>query len=118
VLDVIKDERLLERATEMGARMRSRLEEMSLRNDLMPMAAIRGLGAMVGFDIVKQRGGSEPDPTGTRRVTMGALARGLVLLSCGVHASTIRILVPLTAPDAIVDEGMDILQEALRSAVA
>jgi 4-aminobutyrate aminotransferase / (S)-3-amino-2-methylpropionate transaminase / 5-aminovalerate transaminase len=118
VLDVIEDERLLDRATEMGARMRSRLEEMSLRNDLMPMAAIRGLGAMVGFDIVSQHGGSEPDAAGTRRVTMGALERGLVVLSCGVHVSTIRILVPLTAPDAIVDEGMDILQEALRGGVA
>jgi 4-aminobutyrate aminotransferase/(S)-3-amino-2-methylpropionate transaminase len=118
VLDVIADERLLDRATEMGARMRSRLEEMSLRNDVVPMAAIRGLGAMVGFDIVKRRGGSEPDPDTTRRVMMQALERGLVLLSCGVHASTIRILAPLTAPDAIVQEGMDILQEALRGAVA
>ncbi len=65
------------------------------------MSAIRGPGAMVAFDVVKSRGGEEPDADATKRVTAAALAEGLVLLSCGVHANTIRILMPLTISDAI-----------------
>ena len=89
---------------------------MARRNDLMPIAAIRGLGAMVGFDIVNERGGlREPDAEATtKQVTRAALERGLVLLSCGVDANVIRILVPLTASDAIVDEGMSILGASLQ----
>ena len=69
------------------------------------MDAIRGPGAMVAFDVVKGRGGSEPDADATKRVTQAALAEGLVLLSCGVHANTIRILMPLTVPDATPGRG-------------
>ena len=56
-------------------------------------------------NIVKNPGGDEPDPVATKRVVQRAYGSGLVLLSCGTSANTIRILVPLTAEDAIVDEG-------------
>jgi 4-aminobutyrate aminotransferase/(S)-3-amino-2-methylpropionate transaminase len=114
VLDVIDEERLLDRSTAIGERIRTHIEDMARRNDLQPIDAVRSLGAMVGFDIVKRRGGSEPDTESTRRTTMRALDLGLIVLSCGVHANTIRILVPLTAPDAVIDEGMSILQQAMR----
>jgi 4-aminobutyrate aminotransferase/(S)-3-amino-2-methylpropionate transaminase len=68
---------------------------------------------MVAFDIFKQRGSDEPDAEMTRRVTRLAHENGLILLSCGVTASTIRILVPLTASDAILDEGLAILEKCL-----
>jgi 4-aminobutyrate aminotransferase/(S)-3-amino-2-methylpropionate transaminase len=113
VLDIIRDENLLERAVQIGSRIRTRLEAMSRRNDLMPIAAIRGPGAMIGFEIVKHRGGFEPDAEATRQLTGRALANGLVLLSCGVYNNTIRILVPLTASDAIIDEGMDIIEASM-----
>ncbi|MFT3976746.1 MAG: hypothetical protein QM688_06500 [Sphingomonas bacterium] len=48
-------------------------------------------------------------------MTARALELGLVLLSCGIHGETIRLLMPLTASDAIIDEGMDILEQALTS---
>jgi 4-aminobutyrate aminotransferase/(S)-3-amino-2-methylpropionate transaminase len=86
---------------------------MQRSNALLPIAAIRGLGAMIGFDIVKERGTHEPDPAATKRVVQQAAEHGLVLLSCGTNANTIRILVPLTASDAIVDEGLDRLEQAL-----
>ena len=68
---------------------------------------------MVAFDVVKSRGGEEPDADATKRVTQAALAEGLVLLSCGVHANTIRILMPLTISDAILAEGMASSKDAL-----
>jgi 4-aminobutyrate aminotransferase/(S)-3-amino-2-methylpropionate transaminase len=116
VLDVIAEEHLLERANAVGARIKARLETIAGRNDVVPMTAIRGPGAMIGFDIIKRRGVYEPDADATKRVTTAALEEGLILLSCGVHANAIRILVPLTAPDAVLDEGLDKLERALAKA--
>lgn len=116
VLDVIEDERIMERANAMGDRIKTALRAMERRNDLLPIASIRGPGAMVAFDIVRERGSFEPDPDATRRVTTRAAQVGLVLLSCGTHASTIRILAPLTASYAIINEGLDLLAHALASA--
>ena len=116
VLDVIAEEKLIERANVLGDRIKGELIRISQRNDTVPMSAIRGPGAMVAFDIVKSRGGDEPDADATKRVTAAALAEGLVLLSCGVHANTIRILMPLTISDAILAEGMEKLEKALMAA--
>jgi len=115
VLDVIRDEKLLARADAIGERLKQRLNVIAKRNDTAPIAAIRGQGAMIAFDIVKSRGTHDPDGDAAKRVTTLALANGLVLLSCGIYGETIRILVPLTASDAIVDEGLDRLEKALVS---
>ena len=76
VLDVIEQEKLLQRADAVGARIKAKLEKMSRSNNLMPMAAIRGPGAMVGFEIVKERGGFVPDPEATKLLTERALGPG------------------------------------------
>ena len=115
VLDVIRDEKLLARADAIGERLKQRLNVIAKRNDTAPIAAIRGQGAMIAFDIVKSRGTHDPDGDAAKRVTTQALANGLVLLSCGIYGETIRILVPLTASDAVVDEGLDRLEKALVS---
>ena len=116
VLDVIKEEKLLDRANAMGERIKTKLNQFAKRNDLMPIAAIRGPGAMIGFEIVKHRGSFEPDADATKRLTTAALQNGLIVLNCGVYNNVIRILVPLTATDAIVDEGMGMLENAMRVA--
>lgn len=113
VLDVFAEEKLLERSKAIGARIRAHLEGLKTRNDLLPIAAVRGPGAMVAFDVVQDRAGEVPDAEATKRVTKAAYENGLVLLSCGTNANTIRILVPLTASDAIVDEGLGLLEKAL-----
>lgn len=116
VIDAIESEGLLARADALGERIKARLNVMARANDLVPIAAIRGLGAMVAFEIVKERGRFDPDPETTKAVTARALDGGLVVLSCGVNANVIRILVPLTAADRTVDEGLDILEQAMRMA--
>jgi 4-aminobutyrate aminotransferase / (S)-3-amino-2-methylpropionate transaminase / 5-aminovalerate transaminase len=113
VLDVFKEEDLLTRANVIGEQLKTRLRAMEQRNDLIPMSGIRGPGAMVAFDIVRDRGGDEPDADATKLVTRRAYENGLILLSCGTAANTIRILAPLTASDAIVGEGLDLLEKAL-----
>ncbi|MDP3895584.1 MAG: 4-aminobutyrate--2-oxoglutarate transaminase [Mesorhizobium sp.] len=113
VLDVIAEEKLLERAMVVGDRIKAALEGFATRNDIVPIAAIRGPGAMVAFDIVKRRGSLEPDAEATKRVTQAALAEGLIILSCGVSGNTIRILNPLTISDALLEEGLVKLGKSL-----
>ncbi len=113
VIEVIESEGLLARADTIGARIKARLETMAQRNDTLPIGAIRGPGAMVGFEIFKDRGGTEPDAEATRRVTARAFGEGLVLLSCGVFGNVIRVLVPLTVEDDVLDEGLGMLERAL-----
>ncbi len=114
VLDVIEDEGLCARADWLGARMLARLETMKLSNSLRPIGDVRGLGAMVAFELVRERGGNEPDPEATKAVTKAALDAGLLLLSCGYYGNTIRLLAPLTIEEAVLDEGLARLEIALR----
>jgi 4-aminobutyrate aminotransferase/(S)-3-amino-2-methylpropionate transaminase len=59
------------------------------------------------------RGTQEPDAATTKKVLAKACDHGLILLSCGVYGNAVRLLVPLTASDALIDEGLDILDTAL-----
>lgn len=113
VLDVIEADNLVERSNRIGERIKARLEAHARRNDTLPITALRGRGSMIAFDIVRARGGSEPDAEATKAVVRRAYENGLVLLSCGVFSNAIRILVPLTASDEVVDEGVALLEQAL-----
>jgi 4-aminobutyrate aminotransferase/(S)-3-amino-2-methylpropionate transaminase len=106
VLDVIHAEGLIERANRIGARLRERFEAWSRREDMATVRNVRGLGAMLGFDVA--------DGEMARRVTAHALHHGLILLTCGRDGETIRVLVPLTIEDAVLAEGLDILEQTLR----
>lgn len=117
VLDVIEEEKLLERAGAMGEMITARLRTLAREPEFSCIGDVRTLGAMTAFELVTDRESREPDPSLTARLRTRALERGLVLLSCGYYGNVIRILVPLTADDTIVNEGMDILQAALRDAV-
>ncbi|MGN6364757.1 4-aminobutyrate--2-oxoglutarate transaminase [Asticcacaulis taihuensis] len=113
VLEVIEEEKLLNAANRQGAKLKARLEALAQRNTIVPITAIRGLGAMIAFDIVTERGSFTPDAATTKAVTTKAQANGLILLSCGIYANTIRLLAPLTASDDILDEGLAKLEAAL-----
>lgn len=111
VLDVIEEEKLLDRANAIGERTRARIASFAARNGTVNIANLRGPGAMVGFDILDADG--KPDGAAAKRVTTRALDLGLVLLTCGTQGQAIRILVPLTVSDAVLDEGLDLLGQAL-----
>lgn len=109
VLDVIEKDGLCARAEALGQAMKDRLNGWSKAG--MPVANVRGLGAMIGFDVVDANG--KPDGARTKAVTRAALENGLIVLSCGTGGEAIRILVPLTAEDGLIDEGFAILADAL-----
>jgi 4-aminobutyrate aminotransferase / (S)-3-amino-2-methylpropionate transaminase / 5-aminovalerate transaminase len=68
---------------------------------------------MIAFDVLTERGSDEPDPAMAKLITKRAYENGLVLLSCGVNFNTIRVLVPLTCPYDVLDEGLAILEKCL-----
>jgi 4-aminobutyrate aminotransferase/(S)-3-amino-2-methylpropionate transaminase len=113
VLDVIEEEKLIDRSNHLGARVVSRLRAMRARNDIQPFDNIRGQGSMIGFDLVQGRGDRAPRGE-AGLLTAEALKHGLLLLSCGVFGETIRLLYPLTIPEAHLDEGLDRLEAAMR----
>ena len=115
VMDVIQEENILARSVELGTKLTSRLKQMALRNDLPPIDDIRGLGAMVAFDIVKTRGTQEPDADRTKRLLAEALKRGLILLTCGLYGNGVRILVPITIEAPVLDEALNILEDSLNA---
>jgi 4-aminobutyrate aminotransferase/(S)-3-amino-2-methylpropionate transaminase len=114
VIDVMQRECLPDRAARIGARMTARLQRLAERH--LPVGDVRGLGAMVAIELVKDRTTREPDKALTGRVLTEALKRGLLLLSAGTYGNVVRILVPLSVDDAVLDEGLDVLEEALAAA--
>jgi 4-aminobutyrate aminotransferase/(S)-3-amino-2-methylpropionate transaminase len=111
VLDVIESEGLCARAERQGAMLRARLED--LRSRWSCIGDVRGLGAMVAMELVRERRADAPDAETTKALVQAAGRRGLVLLSCGVYGNVIRFLAPLTMPDAELAEGLAILEAAL-----
>ena len=71
---------------------------------------------MVAFELIKDPKTKEPDAELTASVLTHAEARGLILLSCGTSANVVRLLTPLTIPDLVLSEGLDILSDAVRAA--
>jgi 4-aminobutyrate aminotransferase / (S)-3-amino-2-methylpropionate transaminase / 5-aminovalerate transaminase len=114
VLEVIEEEGLLQRAVVVGTRIRAALEPLMNAATATPVTNLRGLGAMLGFDVVKSAASGEPDGAGAKRVTAAALAKGLIVLTCGTSGETIRILVPLTIPDSELEAGLTILADAIK----
>jgi 4-aminobutyrate aminotransferase/(S)-3-amino-2-methylpropionate transaminase len=117
VLDVIEKENLLERANVLGKRLTDRLNTMAKKNRFSCIGEVRGLGAMIAVELVKDRHTMEPDAELTKKVTAKAAENGLILLSCGVYSNVLRILVPLTASDKLVDEGLDTIEKSLDQAL-
>jgi len=111
VLEIIESEQLCARAMRVGAAVRSRLTDLQSRWSCI--GDVRGLGAMIAMELVKDRRADAPDAELTKALVQAAGRRGLVLLSCGVYSNVIRFLMPLTIPDAELAEGLAILEAAL-----
>jgi len=114
VFDAIESENLLERSQTIGQRIRAFVAELQ-KDTHLGIGEIRGLGGMVAFEMVQSGSSNTPDPDATKALTTHAAELGLILLSCGVYANTIRVLVPLTVEDAILDEALGILASALKA---
>lgn len=116
VLEVMEQEKLPARAVKVGEMLTQRLRK--LQAEFTCVGEVRGLGAMVAMELVHNRDAHAPDADLAKALVQRAAANGLVLLSCGLYANVIRLLVPLTASDALISEGMDIIERSLREVLS
>src|SRR5260370_674617 len=113
-LDVFKREHVLANATEKGAELMNRLRDLQKRTPAI--GEVRGLGLMVGVELVKQDG--SPDKDLQRKIRKVCLDSGLVVLSCGTHDNVLRLVPPLNISQAELDEGWEILNGAFQEVAA
>jgi len=113
VLDVIEEEKLCERADQLGARLKQHLQ--SLRDDIPEISDIRGPGFMNAVEFQNTVNGS-PNPEFANKVKAIALDKGLILLTCGVYGNVIRFLSPITIQDTIFNEALEILEASMLEA--
>ena len=111
VLDVFEQDNLLQRSRDVGARITASLQAMAQKHRCI--AEVRGLGAMVAMELCKNGDPHQPDADLTKALAAEATKRGLIILTCGTYGNVVRILVPLTASDALLDEGLAIIGAAL-----
>jgi 4-aminobutyrate aminotransferase / (S)-3-amino-2-methylpropionate transaminase / 5-aminovalerate transaminase len=117
-IEAIESEGLLARSTALGETFRARLADIGAHTAPYRMWDIRGIGAMLAVEFVTDFDTATPDAALTKSVIAHALKRGLILLGCGMHGNAVRIMVPLTASDAIIEEGLAIFQATLADAIA
>jgi 4-aminobutyrate aminotransferase/(S)-3-amino-2-methylpropionate transaminase len=110
VLQVFEEERIFVRAERLGERLGAALDALAARH--AEIVEVRRLGAMVAFELGESGDPQRPAADLTKKLTARARELGLILLSCGIYGNVVRILVPITAEDAVVDEGLAILARA------
>jgi 4-aminobutyrate aminotransferase/(S)-3-amino-2-methylpropionate transaminase len=113
VLDVMAEERLVERAETIGETLRERMEAWRDRFDAV--TGLRGLGAMRALELARD---GEPQSELATAVAEAASRRGLLLLKAGIYGNCLRVLVPLVISDAELDEALDVWESALEEALA
>ena len=118
VLKVIDEEKLCEAAVRIGDLMTDRLNALAGRQGMEAIGDVRGLGAMVAFELVTDRQTNNPDAALATAIIAEAQDRGLIMLNCGTRGNVIRLLPPLTTPDALVNEALDIIEASVEAAVA
>ena len=113
VLDVIAEEQLCSRSLVLGERMRSRFSAM--QEKVSSIAEVRGLGAMTAVEFCRNGDPRQPAADIATALKTEAAKRGLLLLLCGAHGNVLRVMIPLTISDALLDEGLDIVEASLQA---
>ena len=111
VMDIMRDEKLPERAARIGSVVEERMESWAKENELI--GDVRVVGAMAGMELVRDRKTKEAADKETAKVLATAREKGLIILRCGTHHNVIRTLMPLTIPDDQLEQGLDILGASL-----
>lgn len=111
VLDVIEEEKLCDRANQLGARLKQRLQ--ALRSDVGQISDIRGPGFMVAVEFAVP-GSTKPNADFTNAVRLRALEKGVILLTCGVYSNVVRFLAPITIQDEVFNEALDVIESSIR----
>ncbi|CAN5145689.1 4-aminobutyrate--2-oxoglutarate transaminase [soil metagenome] len=111
-IQFMKDNNLNERALHIGKVVTERME--NLKKEISDIGDVRGIGAMIGIEFVKNNDPGKPNTELCDKIVKGCAEEGLILLSAGTFKNVIRILSPLVITDEQLNKGLDILEEQIR----
>ncbi len=111
VIETFEKENLLDRAETIGQKVMDRFKKMQDAYEII--GDVRGIGAMVAMELVKDRATKEPAKDETGQLVKKCYERGLITISAGTYGNVMRILMPLVITDAQLDKGLAILEESL-----
>ena len=109
VMEVFEEEQLLDRCKAVGERLVTGLKAIQARHNAV--GEVRALGAMIAMELCEGGDVHKPNAALTGQIVAKARDKGLILLSCGTYGNVLRVLVPLTAEDALLDRGLAIIAE-------
>ncbi len=112
VFDIIEKKDLLSRAQKIGKKVLEKFKEMQEKYPLI--GDVRGLGAMVALELVKDRKTKEPADEEAKLLVKKCYEKGLIILKAGTYNNIIRILMPLVISDDELEEGLSILEEGIK----
>jgi 4-aminobutyrate aminotransferase/(S)-3-amino-2-methylpropionate transaminase len=116
VLDVFEEEHLVARAEAIGETLRARM--LTWKERFAEVGDVRGLGAMLAIELVRDPATKEPAPELASAVTDEAARQGLLLLKSGIYSNCIRVLTPLVVTDAELDEALGVWEQALEAVLS
>jgi len=116
VLDIFEQEQLLLQAESLGRKLLAHLRALQTRH--AQIGDVRGLGAMLAIELVRDPQSKEPAPELADRMVVAAREQGLILLKAGLYGNVIRILVPLNIEPALLDKALMIFDTALEQAIS
>jgi 4-aminobutyrate aminotransferase/(S)-3-amino-2-methylpropionate transaminase len=111
VFEAIESEKLLQKAQNLGRKLKERLDRFHQQFEMV--GDVRGIGPMLAMELVKDRETKEPAADEAKALVGFCRERGLIILSCGTYANVIRLLMPLVIEDEQLERGLDILEEGL-----
>ena len=111
VIEQFEKKKLLQRGEEIGRTVIKRFREFYERYSIV--GDVRGLGAMVGMELVVDRRTKEPATAFTKQLVTKCREKGLLMISAGTHSNIIRPLMPLVITDEQLDRGLTLIEEAL-----
>jgi 4-aminobutyrate aminotransferase/(S)-3-amino-2-methylpropionate transaminase len=115
VLDKIEREGLLARSRSLGETIMARFGSFADRHPVV--GDVRGRGAMCAIELVRDRGTKEPLAADAMSAIVGrCLEQGVIVLTAGTYGNVVRLLPPLTIEDALLDEGLQVLDDAIGAA--
>ncbi|MEM2103032.1 MAG: acetyl ornithine aminotransferase family protein [Candidatus Bathyarchaeia archaeon] len=110
VIDIIKNEKLLDNATQQGAYIMKRMKEFMNESEIV--GDVRGKGLMIGVEIVEDKKSKKPAGEKANEIMMRSWRRGVALITCG--KSTLRIVPPLVITRELVDSALDIITSTIK----
>jgi 4-aminobutyrate aminotransferase/(S)-3-amino-2-methylpropionate transaminase len=117
VIDVIKEEGLVERANQIGFIFQEILEKLQ-KNYSDRIGEVRYRGAMIAIELVQNGDANQPDAGLCKALLGAATEKGLILLACGLYGNVIRFLPPLTISDELIQEGLEVLSTCFEELLA